>query len=230
MSELAKNYPQTVQELKQSRFSETPLEPERYKELKAGFWKRLAADSLKDEPQCDSASVSGAPASVEASGTRSSNGPSAKRATLSRSQGRGGPGLNGSVEIEVVLTGKWNANTVLESEALTVVPKLEAGDPDAVQTVACNPCGKDIQHREKNDDPRSPVERDRDDDVCRTGASSREASDGEGDVTSQARCEGNPQQRQQDGSECSFGSGGGIGRGRIGEDGSPTSTSSNRQV
>lgn len=133
LNEHAKSYLQTVQELKQSRF-DSNLEPERlsprYRELKAGFWKRLAADtrceSHNDEP-CDSSSMSGA--RVEESIISSNPTAGCKRAaTLSRSHGssngRGGALLNGSVEIEVVLTGKWNANTLEEA----MVPKPETAD------------------------------------------------------------------------------------------------------
>lgn len=248
LNQLAKNYLQTVQELKQSRFSyghETTLEPEhlspRYRELKAGFWKRLATNSRcgsHTEEPCDSAIGR----ESEFPGRLRSSHPT----TGCKRAARGGPldrWLNGSVEIEVVLTGKRNGS-LLDEAAAAAKPEQDAAH---VQNEASNPCETaTVEHFQKVDVPvrdeidQSPsataAQRDHDDDVCRTGASSREDSEGEslnGEIMVPS-CDENPlqrqEQRQQDGSECSFGSGGGIGRGRIGEDGSPTSTSSHRQV
>lgn len=214
------------QSWEQSRFShETGLEPEqlspRYRELKAGFWKRLAANgpsSHNDEPSDSS--------SARASEQSRSSNPTAgcKRAA------RGQP-LDGSLEIAVVLTGKRSGhNTLAEAPA---VPKLEQ-DAGNMQTGACNPYENGVGHHpeviEKSPSA-TAAERDRIGDVCRiTGAFSREASDGERETVPSHETPLQHHRHQQDGSECSFGSGRGIGRGRIGEDGSPTSTSSQRQA
>ena len=127
----------------------------------------------------------------------------------------------------MVLTGKRSGhNTLAEAPA---VPKLEH-DAGNMQTGVGHHPEVQVAVIEKSPSA-TAAERDRIGDVCRiTGAFSRETSDGERETVPSHETPLQHHRHQQDGSECSFGSGRGIGRGRIGEDGSPTSTSSQRQA
>lgn len=223
MSELPKNYLQTIEELKPSQFNhgyETPLEPERYKELKAGFWKRLASESPKDKPYTTLSTE--APLSIEESTTLFN--PIAKKTPLSRSLGKTSPKLNGSLEIEVVLTGKWNINLALE-ETLMPIPNLCEG---ALGNVTCKnniqPCLSENGFNQP-----SPTNTANNDNLCSSEAFSREV-DVRDSLKRHVVERHNALQCHQNDSKCNFDNRGRIGQSCIEDDGRPTSTSSNHEV
>ena len=250
-NQLPKNYIQTMQDLNHSRFNhgyETTLEPEqvspKYKELKDGFWKRLAANkdcSFHNEEMRDSSRAQPPTLSMKepcSDNTRSISSTHCKKVAKSGPLDRR---LNGLVEFKVVLTGKRNGNTLEEAMA---VRKRDQDIAGHMHDIMCNSCENDTKHSEEVDvliqdgiDQSLSANGEHDDNICQTRTSLKEVGDEENlkeemvpTLEDLLHHHQQQEQQQKDGSECNFGGSGGIGRGRIGEDGSPTNALSNQQV
>lgn len=242
LNHLARKYLQTAQELKSSctrctianegtatpttsgeSNSQVPwdLQPS-YAELKAGFWKRLA------EPRYSCSQDKKQNASFS---EKMEDGDCLRESLQRKESAKEREGVErgrvierkSSVEIQVVLSGKRTGDA--DGSCIATHPKglgcqsppLRNGE-EGVSFVN----QKDNQKASVND---FSGDKDHDGEICRTGASSRENSDGEKESIVGVG-EGDGQMRD---SGCSVGSGG-IGRGRLAEDGSPMSVEIVREV
>jgi len=223
LNHLAREYLQTSPELKPCALMSThgqetpttsgrdkpPYTPPGYKELRAGFWKRLVETGMCHNEDDNNLNLTETEISTCESKrslhTRQKNGILEDDLDKRLS----------TAEIEVVLSEKQNGE---EQEELETSPSPTThGISDTQDGVTCislseHPYGRNsIAFLEDHQDA----------DICRTGASSRETSEEEGvNVVAiaatglAAGCE------KQEGSVNCLGSGG-IGRGRIAEDGVP---------
>lgn len=234
LNHLAREYLQTTQELKSctlmsnhgqetpttSGRDKPPYAPPGYKELRAGFWKRLVETSMCHNEDDNNLNLTETEISTCESKrsihTRQKNGILEDDLDKRLS----------TAEIEVVLSEKQNGE---EQEELETSPSPTDGISNCVAAatqddVTCislseHPYGRNnIAFLEDNQDA----------DICRTGASSRETSEGEG-VNVVAVAAGFTGCEKQEGSVNNLGSGG-IGRGRIAEDGIPINIAIFREV